>query len=154
MGTVLQLGADSRHLRPGLSSWCTPSRGDITALYLHQLKGGTIHVLGGHVNRDFIPPLDKVTPCFSRSRRAATGTLWWHSVLWLSYRRCLGSVFLQLLSFLWGLFALIFSLLDFSIVALPENTFCRGLHPWLDGAFSRPTQPVLPMRATRLAQTC
>lgn len=70
MGTVLQLGADSRDLRPELSSWCTPSRGDITALYLHQLKGGTIHVLGGHVNRDFIPPLDKVVPCFSRQQES------------------------------------------------------------------------------------
>lgn len=57
-------------------------------------------------------------------------------------------------AFSWDLFALLFSLRDFSIVALPENTFRRGLRPWLDGAFSVPTQPVLPVRATGLAQGC
>lgn len=36
-------------------------------------------------------------------------------------------------------FICIDSLLDFSVVALPENVFCGCLHPGLDGAFSIPT---------------
>lgn len=53
---------------------------------------------------------------------------------------------LTAVTFMWNLFALIYSLLDVSIVALPENTFCGGLHLGLDGAFSGPIQPVLLMR--------
>ena len=99
-GAVLQPEVASRNLRPRLRSWCTPSRGDVMAFYLQHLKGCPVHLLGRHVNTDFRSLRTKQCPVSLCSRRAATGTLRWHSplrLLRLACGHCPGWVFLQLL---------------------------------------------------------